>query len=57
MATPTTEPNSPLVRLACRLLCFEHRRLSCKASGAFDKDLSTRLDALLVALEALGGRP
>lgn len=48
---------SPLVRLARRLLWFEHRRLSRKATGAFDLDLSARLDALLVALEVLGGRP
>lgn len=42
-----------LIRLLLRL---ELRRLSRRTVGPFDPDLSARIDSVLAALEALGGR-
>lgn len=43
-----------LIRLLLRL---ELARLSRRARGAFDSGLSSRIDQVIVALEALGGKP
>lgn len=44
----------PVVRFLLRL---ELNRLGLRTVGPFDRELSGRIDRLVVALEALGGQP